>query len=42
MKHTNANDQRADSEAGDGVFDQVRRAGSQQSRRCPHAIVIVG
>jgi len=42
MCHTDANDQGADSEAGDCVFDQVRRAGSQQGRRCPHAVVIVG
>jgi hypothetical protein len=42
MAHTYANDQRANSEAGNGVLDQVRRAGSQQGRRCPHAVVIVG
>ena len=42
MTHTYANDQRADGDAGDGVLDQVRRAGSQQGRRCPHAVVIVG
>jgi hypothetical protein len=42
LSHTDAYDQRADSEAGDGVFDQVRRSGSQQGWRCPHAVVIVG
>ena len=42
VSHTDAYDQRADSEAGYGVFDQVRRSGSQQGRRCPHAVVIVG
>ena len=39
---TYANHQRADGEAGNGVLDQVRRAGSQQGRRGPHAVVIVG
>jgi hypothetical protein len=39
---TDANDQRADGEAGDCVLDQVRGAGSQQRRRRPHALVVVG
>lgn len=40
--HTYANNERADGGAGDGVLDQVRRTSSQQSRRGPHAVVIVG
>jgi hypothetical protein len=39
---TDANDEGADGEAGDGVFDQVRRAGSQQGGGGAHAGVIVG
>jgi hypothetical protein len=39
---TDANDEGADCEAGDGVFDQVRSAGSQQGGRGAHAGVIVG
>lgn len=41
-ERTNANHQRANGETSNGVLDQVRRAGSQQGRRCPHAVVIVG
>jgi hypothetical protein len=39
---TDANDQTADGESSDGVLDQVRRTSSQQSRRGPHAVVVVG
>jgi hypothetical protein len=39
---TYANHERADGGAGDCVLDQVRRTSSQQSRRGPHAVVIVG
>jgi hypothetical protein len=42
MVRTYANYQRADGGAGDCVFEQVRRAGSQQGWRCPHTVVIVG
>jgi hypothetical protein len=41
-KHTDSYNQRADSDTGDGVLDQVRRTSSQQSRRGPHAVVVVG
>ena len=39
---TDSNDEGADCEAGDCVFDQVRGAGSQQGGRGAHAGVIVG
>lgn len=42
QQRTNADDQRADSEAGNCVFHQVRRSRSQQSWRGSHALVIVG
>lgn len=42
MKPTDANDERADGEAGDGVLDQVRGAGTQERRRRPHLRIVVG
>lgn len=42
LERTDANDKRADGEAGDSVLDQVRGAGTQQGRRRPHALVVVG
>jgi hypothetical protein len=41
-RHTDAYDEPADGEAGEGILDQVRRASSQQSRRGAHAVIIVG
>ena len=41
-KHTDANDERADCEAGDGILQQVRRTSTQQRRRGAHAGIVVG
>lgn len=41
-KRTYSDNQRANGDASYGVLDQVRRSRSQQSRRGPHAVVIVG
>jgi hypothetical protein len=42
LERTDANDQTADGKTGDGVLDQIRRTSSQQSRRGPHAVIVVG
>lgn len=41
-KHTDANDQRADCEAGNSVLQQVRRTSTQQRRGGAHASIVVG
>jgi hypothetical protein len=41
-RRTDSYHQGADGEAGDSVLDQVRRTSSQQSRRGPHAVIVVG
>ena len=41
VKHTDANHQRTDGEAGDGVLDQIRRARTEKGGGSPHARIVV-